>query len=335
MGTTQKPSSMNTFSTLSAVLLTALSAQAQPTLTFATNAPLPGTTYTLNYGPYIAPGASGANASWDFTGLTTDSSAVLQLVDPATTPYASSFPDATVAETGTDATMYFTADAFGVELAGSVSDDLVIAYSNKASYLPYPCTYQTSWTDDLAATFDADGFVFERTGTVNGEVDGYGTLTWPGGTVTDVLRVHWQESFQDSGFFLIEGVNDGYLYYVAGTSYPLIQVVNASVTLFGNTETVQFTQWLGGLTTAIADPVVSTNAPLIFPNPATDRFTITDDGEEWSSVALVDATGRTVHALGNRTGRVTLEVADLPRGLYLLELVNGRGQRHVERVHLQ
>ena len=64
----------------------------------------------------------------------------------------------------------------------------------------------------------------------------------------------------------------------------------------------------------------------VFPNPATDRIHI-DGLLPDADVVLRDLLGRVAHRQRVRSGRATLDVLALARGLYLLEVVSGPARR--------
>ena len=330
------------FTLLSTVAIT-LAAQAQPTLTFAGNAPVPGSSYTLQFGPYMAPGAAGAGQTWDMSGLASDSSMVIMLVDPADAEGYELFPGATVAETGNEASMFWRATTDGVHLVGSYSSDpegdLAITYSDEGLYLPYPCTYQTTWTDDMAATFDIQGFTIERSGTIVGEADGYGTLILPDATVPNVLRVHWVETNVDqTELFETTSVFDSYLYYEAGRSYPLVQVVTATINVLGNEVTNQFTQWYGDLSTGIGNGTIEDDLSA-WPNPAKEHVTLKlpkgMEGEIF--VQFHDATGKAAHNARyiSTDGMIRADISGLASGLYTISATDADGGTRVVRLSVQ
>ncbi len=112
--------------TLSSICVFAAVTNAQPVLTFASNAPVAGTSYTMHYSAYVSPGQAGAGQSWNLSTLGTDSIDVIQLVQPGATENGSSFPGSTVAETGAAASMYWRAAADGMYFVGSDASDLLI-----------------------------------------------------------------------------------------------------------------------------------------------------------------------------------------------------------------
>lgn len=322
---------MKRSTTLALFIAIASFAHAQPVLTFTGNAPAPGSTRTLHYGPYVSPGGSGAIQNWDLSALTTDSTILIQHVQPGTTPNGASFPGSTVAETGAAATMFFRSASDGVYLVGSDAD-LVIPYTDQARYLPFPCTYQTNWTDDFASVFDSDGFNVFRSGTVDGTADGYGTVTMPFGTVDDVLRVHWHEETTDSTLlFTMQHTYDGYLYYVAGSSHPLAQLVSESVTFMGQTTTHNHAQWVADVSTQVPNDAVLPVASL-YPVPTYDilNFNLPASFSGLPLISITDAQGRSVLErsmvqVDGRSGRA--DVSSLAPGTYHLTATDELGQR--------
>src|SRR5690606_25605950 len=103
---------MKPFATLLTLAIVA-GVQAQPVLTFQENAPVPGTSYLLHFGPFVDPGSAGADQTWDMIGLTTDSTMNITLAAPGTVIGNEAFPGATVAETGNEATMFWRAENDG------------------------------------------------------------------------------------------------------------------------------------------------------------------------------------------------------------------------------
>lgn len=333
---------MNPFHThmLSLGLLAATAVNAQPVLPCATNAPLPGQSFTRNFSPWVAPGASGTNVTWDFTTLGIDSTETVQLVDPASTPFAAQFAAATVAETNGEGYQYFTATPTGVQRAGDAFDGQPVPYTDLGQYLPFPCTMGTTWTDDEAATYTTEGFTVNRSTTITGEVDAYGTLLLPGGITAEVLRVHWQSSLlDDAGVFSYTIDVDSYLYYAVGTSYPLLQTVTSTVDFMGSGETFQFAQWMGDLTTAIPSAPEQAEQPVLMPNPAqgSTQLLLPEDFRKEVFITLTDATGRLVKQyflMDDGDGRSFIDLADMTTGQYFVTVENEKGQRTTVRLNV-
>lgn len=315
----------------------AASAIAQPTLTFSGNAPTPGTSYEWNFSEYIDPGSAGAGQVWNFSQLTSDSTGLVTLVDPATTAYGSLFPTATVAEVSDGSTVYFRVANNGVYLLGYEAEDMPVVFSDEGRYLPYPCSHQSTWTDTYSATFEDEEMEVVMAGSIVGTADGYGTLILPNGTLTNVLRVHWvQEEEMTSGMITFNTVFDNHLYYVPGSSYPVVQTVSATSTFFGNTIVTEFTQWVSNLTTGLAEFTERGTPIQLFPVPTNGdlNYELPAHFRGASDITIADASGRTV--LATRTtsthgSKGHIDTGMLPKGIYQFMVTDVNGQRASSR----
>jgi len=86
-----------TFLSMFIVLLISGRIIAQPTLTAATNNPIATDVFTQHQTAYTAPGAAGANVTWNFSTLTSTYAVTNTFSLPSATPYASTFPTANLA----------------------------------------------------------------------------------------------------------------------------------------------------------------------------------------------------------------------------------------------
>jgi hypothetical protein len=74
-------------------------------------------------------------------------------------------------------------------LLGNQSSSFKIVYSNPKKFRIYPLNYLQSFTDTYKAiTYQGTNIVQKLSGTITVTYDGYGTLTLPTGTVTNVGR---------------------------------------------------------------------------------------------------------------------------------------------------
>ncbi|MCC6839067.1 MAG: T9SS type A sorting domain-containing protein [Flavobacteriales bacterium] len=323
---------MKPFISFCSAALIAATAHAQPTFTAASNTPAPGTAYSINYGPYVAPGGAGANQTWNLSGLATDSSITVQRVLPSTTTNGAQFPTATVAEVSAAVTQYFRVAVDGIHFAGSDDGTSVVVHVPMGRYLPFPCTFGTLWSSPQHASFTYEDMTVTRTGTFSGNVDGYGTLIIPGATIPNVLRVRWTHTLQDAmGPMTINHLYDSYAFFKAGQAHPIAELVTATINMGGGPITNQFSRWTSAdLSTGIAE---QQEGPLtVFPNPAVDEVTLT-----WSpslgaasTVSITDMAGRAVnhsYLIADRTGRARIDVSSLLSGMYQVTLTSTNGRR--------
>ncbi len=310
---------------------------AQPTLTFNANAPQPGPGHEWRFSTYIAPGQGGSGQVWDFSQLSTDSTAMVSLVDPATTIFGAQFPTATVAEVSDGSVVYYRASSEGVYMLGYEAEGVPVVYTNEGRFMSFPCTHQTTWTDTYATTIQTEEIEALVNGDISAEADGHGTLLMPFGSVPNVLRVHWvQEEETTYDLFTFTTVFDSYLYYVPGRSYPLVQTVSATSTMLGNTIITEFTQWVNDLTTGVSDTNEDTAVLDLFPVPTSGTLNVTLPPQFSGTplVTITDATGRTVRGVDNlRTNGTqgSVDVSALPAGVYQFIAIDELGQRATAR----
>lgn len=321
-------------------LATVFPAFAQPTLNFPGNAPTPGTSFLTKYGEFRAAGSPGAGQTWDFGNLVADSSAVVTVVLPSATPAGGDYPNATAAVVAPDGTDYFNASSNILELEGLSIFGQTVPLTNSASYLPFPCNFQSSWEDDIGGTLDFQGFPLEVTGSVIGIADGYGTLVLPEGPVSDVLRVRRVTSTAiASPFGNFELEDETYSFYKAGVGLPILEISNTNGDLLGSPVEIQTLQWID-LTSVGMEDLAQHNANLmLWPNPTAERVSILMDGYLGQRLLIetFDAQGRLLNSApasttgtGARLQEVDLQ--GLPPGMYMLRVQDEQGRVLTGRV---
>ncbi|MFT7589939.1 MAG: hypothetical protein ACI959_002160 [Limisphaerales bacterium] len=303
---------------------------AQPTINQTDITPVIGESSELFATGYIDPGDPGENMTWDLSSLSGPSS-MIQIVDPAITPNASEFPEATLAVELDGAYDYIESTPTTYSRVGVFGAGVIFPYENNQIQLVFPITYGTAFTDDFRTTFNS-GFDFDRTGTINGIADGYGKLELPFGTITDVLRVTLTEVYEDE--FTIGPITETIdysvtttLWYKVGTHYPVASL-SSVISTAGN---VTFGSYLSenDVPTGI-DNLADLNLEL-YPNPATDFATLsTGKPLQEASLFLVDLQGR-IHLQKTVSGLNSMHIPleDLAEGMYLVQIATNKGQKSI------
>lgn len=292
------------------------------------------------------PGPAGANQTWNLTPFTTAFTNTVNCVTPGSTPYGSSFTNATVASTSTSGTVttyaYIKSSATAMQNYGAAipqsTATVVIPYSNPEDFLHYPFTMGNSYTDTWATTFtlSTSGVTNTtyRNGTDSVTADGYGTLTTPDGTFANVLRVHFVQNYHDStvitGFptaYLGDYRNDEYMWYLNG-NHSAIASVSAlhSVTSFTNSMTYS-ANYLQGVVVGIEQQSAISNSLSLFPNPASSVLNIELNlsEDQKADIKIINSLGQQVNALTNMQGvqgsnRFKVNVDGLPEGIYFAQV---------------
>jgi len=176
----------------------------------------------------LTPGEGGANQIWDFTSLSAQDTAIVSIVDPATTIYADSFPDANQASlviAGMDTAISYqliTADRLtllgvGVGLfapnlpeTGSDPDFDVIRFDPPELQAVFPTTFGSSFQDSSEVTFsitdEGATLALKQVTRKSAIIDGWGTVQMPNGNF-QALREQVITTVTDSIFLSEPGMD--------------------------------------------------------------------------------------------------------------------------------
>jgi hypothetical protein len=138
---------------------------------------------------------SGASQTWTINGAIDPEVISIDFINPAAGEGSGYFPLATIAAYATSpsdtSTTYFNTFAGGLDLIGGYSGAQGIAYySDTWRFLPYPCSFGTSWVDGYTVLDAPGGNVVYVQDPVTFTADGYGELIVNGHSTTNVLKVH-------------------------------------------------------------------------------------------------------------------------------------------------
>lgn len=128
---------------------------------------------------------SGSNQTWNIGSFNFTEDGVSQYVSPSSTPYASTFPNATHCQTVDNSTWtYFRVANNGMYFQGFATQvdtfEFVQVPDEESLLLPFPCTMGTSWTSVMRITIEPfPGFESTTVDSSIYTVDGWGTLTTP------------------------------------------------------------------------------------------------------------------------------------------------------------
>lgn len=289
--------------------------------------------------------------SWDFSGFTSIQSFTNTCIDPATSPYHSSFPNSTICRKYTVNIMgfesnnwlYNSIDLNSFYLDGIVtSTSFIITIVSTTTYSPseiqikFPLTTGTSWTQDYTSTTTSStgGTPAVTNYHLTYTVDAYGSLKLPGGIITQALRMKRDE-------ISISGQNyDHQIGYVFMTELGSSVSVSAADTLQPDHGTINIygAGWvLGNVTgTEDADNSQPQNFELSqnYPNPFNPSTTIDYQLSESNYVKLIvyNSLGETVAELvneykpaGNYSVHFNTSSSDhtMASGIYLYKLNAG------------
>ena len=262
----------------------------------------------------------GADVLWDFSSLPTSSGAddlFVEIVDPATTPQGSEFPEANYAykETPLFNYRYFILNESEFSRIGSAVSNQLNFYSDHQTELVFPLTMGTANNDTWASSNSSFG------GDYNFQCVGYGKLILPSGTFENVLMVRvlltelsdlwvyfWYSA--DNGAILLEYTEgDGFFYPEFGLQLRELDVM------------------VGTTNTNVVDNV-------IYNNPVASNLTVNLFSDDFPDIQyqMVDVNGQRIlfdELKGNREKhqQLHLDMSFLSPGMYFLQLYTDHGSQ--------
>ena len=321
---------MKRFTLALAIALTAyLPLMAQPTLTSSVMNPVPTEVF---YGHQcdptsVTPGAAGAAVTWNYASLTETGLDTTTWVACGPSVHCDSFPGSNIVMYDNYNYYYCKEDTSKLVILGAETSGLFIHAQGEQMLLYYPLTYGSARVDSFYYTIPAlesyreiDSFI----------CDGYGTLTLPSGTYTNVMRVHeiayvWDTAAGSSPYMYR---TENYNWYMSGFHYELL-TISVDTSMPGGPYTSNAEYYTQNLTLGVQQPSKHMNVEL-YPNPATNavhvKFYIASNSN--ASVTLSDVTGRAITTVGSDKiqpgyNELDIPVSGIPAGVYVVHVSNG------------
>jgi hypothetical protein len=314
---------------------------AQITMNYSTHGILQGDVYKFFYGDTTGfdPGVSGANKTWNFSALTIGSNLQIQnYIDPATTPYAASFPTATFALEQSGSYAYYKASSLGTFTVGAASTTVTLPYPDDEKMFVYPFTYLTTFSDYFSGEAISLGVKYKRFGQITTTGDGWGKVTLGGTTFNNVLRVKIEQTITDyqiqvsTGDTILTTLTKtlNYHWYRQNFKDPLINYTYIEMYLEDWPEPIGTNKmiFIDNDVTGIEDNSTEQAVLNVFPNPAKGFINLETSftHPQKLNVEISNAGGQQVYAstIQANTGRNVqkLDVSTLPEGIYTVRMYN-------------
>jgi hypothetical protein len=304
---------------------------AQPTIT-STWLPTVGMTFhSQNIDTSgINEGNAGANQTWNFSNAVASGAQLsIPYILPSSTPYAATYPSATLAS-GSNANGYnfYTTSSTDWSLIGLESAGASIQFSNPMKFFQFPCTYNTTFTDQVAGSGTSGGYAITRSGTHTLTADGYGTITTPAGTFPNALRFKSVQTYTDVfATGTVNSVTTSYEWVIAGHGNFIFQITHASFDYGFTTLYVNYDAYDPDVLSGVASLSPVAEDFSLFPNPAISKTNISFTLTESQPVAmfLQNISGQVVRELlnenlsaGNHEQEISLE--GIAPGVYFIRM---------------
>lgn len=310
---------------------------AQITLTGATSNPVLGQMNTIHTydATTMTEGPAGANVTWDFSTIASQSSASSTVVAPNTLTYGAPFLSTSdIAWGDGNSEAYYEANANKQSIVGIVqgANDIVDNYvTNPREFLVYPLSYGTVYNETFSGTQDNNIAQIQmiRSGTITIEADAHGSLIMPYGTLNNVLRVKIHTVYSDEFMGSVIATYDDllYLWYNLNTKHWLLSY---DVFDLSGTQTIISGYYLDPLLVGVDEEANFGTSLMVYPNPASDQVNVEYQLQKGADVNIIvtDLLGKQVmqiHRENNMQGahKEILDVSDLPTGMYIVSLASG------------
>ena len=321
---------------LVAILLMITGIKAQPVITYSGNAPQIGDAYEFSGADgSFDPGPDGANQSWDFSGISSSYFYNVAVVSPASTPFASDFPESNTAfhYTGNDDSYSYgeenTTESLNDGVGLNTGD--FIHYTDPVKNMEYPFSYNGSFTDSYYTAYTLNGVDIHEHGNVTVTADAWGSVSTPAGVYNNTLRVKSEYTYTDSVFMMgtfISATTNSYTDYEWYTATSHTSVISISVSDNGSSVSYR------------SDGVgIDEQAGLryrmhIYPNPATNRINVDFPGKTEDSnteVYIYNLAGKQVARCIKTGNNYSADINRLAPGEYLIKSGNRYAAKFIKR----
>ncbi len=316
-----------------------LATLAQPVLTATGINPVIGEQYVIKYGNYASPGSAGAGQTWNLSGITPASTGNYTAGAVASAPNSGLFSSTSNIQVNDGSVYSFLNVSSGAyQNSGSIAGGVNFVYSNNEDIIHFPFNMNDAFSDPWAATFTSSSITFTRTGTTAVTYDGYGTLTTPAGTYSNVARLHVVQNYQDvASFGSINYTNDEYIWFMNNYHQALAGVTSLTMTSTFTNNVTQTGFYAGNASvpTSLQTENEMTQVKL-FPNPASEQINIMlKNGLSIKTISLYDQLGKLVNEQKIEDGQnalVTIPLGDFANGIYHARIVGSNGDVYTQKI---
>ena len=321
------------------------------------NEPIIGDTKLMYVCDTLTPSYSsitGSAVTWDYSqivGMNGDTKTI-EIIDPATTANASSFPTSTKAfNIQGSITNYFNSSPTSRISQGFVYEEptfgtvLATFDTDEQTTIQYPFAYSNNFSDLFAGqlSFSFNGIPQNPTctGASYASIDGQGTLLLPNSTtLSSVLRYKIIDTVFTQVVLIgpmdIEFIRTQYEYYDVASSLPVFLHSNVKIQQAGaTTPLVEQTIILSSI-----EPTESlglkekSNSFSVSPNPSEVMVTFKGEFSADASAVIYDQTGRIVSTVSSLANGQTADLSSLNKGIYLV-VINNNGAQSTQSITLK
>lgn len=277
----------------------------------------------------------GSDQSWDLS-ATPEQSVDFIYGNPDDEAEGANFPDANLVETipQGNGQNYFEETSEGYSLVGQyIEGQGRLIFDDPRELLQFPFAYGDTYSGTFSAEVQnlTNGQVFDRSGTVELEVDGYGDLQIPSLSIENVVRVKAIYNYSDEfmGTPIFSYVDTVFMWYHENTSAIVGSYTSVSIE---GTPQLQRISYMDPTDVKVAELFAQDDIS-IFPNPARDQITLRNVKGSGEPASIYSSTGQLVMKVKLEEEKA-IDVSKLEPGIYFVVWHNGLTSKS-ERVVIQ
>ena len=319
-----------TLLSLATIVASVSAMYAQPVLSGTDLNPVPVETFyghqTDTTGIVIT--APGASLTWNYATLTETGLDTTTYLACTATPYCDSFAGSNIVSFDNTNYVYGIANSSRFSFIGAYTSGTYGHITHGMNdIMMYPLHYNDTHKDTFDFNLTFMGFAISHHEIDSMVYDAYGTLTLPSGTYPNAVRVHRFKLSKDSSLFTGASLAlvETYEWFTSGFHNPLFTY---TLDTSGGTMAEYYVQ-----NRALATSVVNeANSLSVYPNPASDivNLNFALPANQPATITLSDMTGRTVSSISvnattGNNNNISIPVANIPAGMYLVQLQSASG----------
>lgn len=273
---------------------------------------------------------TGTGKSWDFSGLTKEGEAVTDevvIVSPASTPYASLFPDANYAWKSTDPTgttySFMKTTDNDISIYGSASTMDTSKFIDPMMILKFPFSYGNSFNDKWSIMNQGQTMEFNT----NTKYVASGSIKTPGGTYGNVALVRRIQEFKPIPTMTIK--TETFMWY--NESFDQVMTITISYPPVQG----QPIQYSGSYDvmgpSSVEESIVTMNESSFYPNPTEGQVNLFNNGN-LTTLKVTDVLGRTMTEQNLSVGNNLFSTVGWTSGVYYCSTTDLQGKAYVQKL---
>jgi len=329
------------------LVISAFSVNAQITISSG-DMPVVGQSYIMAHDSTITSyGNAGTSQTWNFASWANNTYDTTSFVNPSSVAGFSSFPTATLAvDRGVNGADFMKASSSLVEILGTYVDFgfglTAIVFAPSEKFLTFPSNYLTNFNGTSVFTIKfastqpgLDSIKMVNSINYTSNIDAWGSITTPAFTGLNSLRQNIKEINTQTTYLKFTGqawalstygnnptvdTSNTYRWWSDTKNFPVAEISADANNIVTDASYLTTLQYVG-----VTEKTATNNDVNVFPNPASDKITITGVSSE-SYLLIFDVNGKLVENSRLKKNNTSVNTSDYQNGIYFYQIVTLNGK---------